>query len=316
MPLVLVFTAVTSALSGDMSGSAAQAMQSAVVTTIQGLGAQQVKKILSDLPQGDPTTETLRAGLQAIVGCAGAAASGGSCGAGALGASASVVLNNLADLATNTTGSKLTAKEKEARMNLLNSLVGGVTTALGGDAAAAVLAARVEQENNYAMLWEVARSGWLELPAIIQWLEANSPRLAQFLKMSSQIANDGSGAAGEGNPKVVFEEPSSGGQSGGSPGDPGKDPEKDKWANILDRIDKKGSPLPDYKGGKAWQNNGSGGAARLPEKDAAGNLITYKEWDVNKFIPGQNRGLERIVTGSDGSAYKTTDHYKTFTSMR
>jgi filamentous hemagglutinin len=144
----LVFTAVTSALSGNMSGSAAQAMQSAVVTTIQGLGAQQVKKILSDLPQGDPTTETLRTGLQAIVGCAGAAASGGSCGAGALGASASVVLNNLVDLATDTTASKLTAQEKEARMNLLDSLLGGATAALGGDAAATVLAARVEQENN------------------------------------------------------------------------------------------------------------------------------------------------------------------------
>jgi hypothetical protein len=35
----LVFTAVMSALSGSMSGSAAQAMQSAVVTTLQGLGA-------------------------------------------------------------------------------------------------------------------------------------------------------------------------------------------------------------------------------------------------------------------------------------
>ncbi|MHC1710571.1 MAG: hemagglutinin repeat-containing protein [Solidesulfovibrio sp.] len=145
----LVFTAVTSALSGNMSGSAAQAMQSAVVTTIQGLGAQEIKKALGDT--GDLKTETLRTALQAIVGCAGAAASGGSCGAGALGASASVVINNLVDLATNTTGSKLTAQEKEARMNLLNSLVGGVTAALGGDAAAAVLAARVEQEDNANM---------------------------------------------------------------------------------------------------------------------------------------------------------------------
>jgi hypothetical protein len=43
----------------------------------------------------------------------------------------------------------LTAKEKEARMNLLDSLLGGATAAMGGDAAAAVLAARVEAENNY-----------------------------------------------------------------------------------------------------------------------------------------------------------------------
>jgi filamentous hemagglutinin len=149
----LVFTAVTSALSGNMSGSAAQAMQSAVVTTLQSLGAQEIKDIADDYEKGAGTVkgEALRTALQAIVGCAGAAASGGSCGAGALGASASVVLNNLADLATNTTGSKLTAQEKEARINLLDSLVGGATAAMGGDAAAATLAARVEQENNWAL---------------------------------------------------------------------------------------------------------------------------------------------------------------------
>jgi len=44
--------------------------------------------------------------------------------------------------------------------------------------------------------------------------------------------------------------------------------------------------------------------------------ITYRECDVNPYVKGQNRGPERIVTGSDGSAYFTSDHYSSFTQMR
>ncbi|MHC1710580.1 MAG: hemagglutinin repeat-containing protein [Solidesulfovibrio sp.] len=302
----LVFTAVTSALSGNMSGSAAQAMQSAMVTTLQGLGASAVKGIADEYEKGAGPVkgEALRTALQAIVGCAGAAASGGSCAAGALGASASVVVNNLVDLATNTKASDLTAQEKESRMNLINSLLGGVTTALGGDAAAATLAARVEQENNCAVLLlplvpptvlliERFAPGILErfgpevlaeLPAIAQRLEAGAVGLVVLF---SELAN----------------------------GVPDKEPE-DKFATMLDRIDKKGSPPPFYKGGKIWKNDGRGGAERLPERDAAGNKITYKEWDVDPRIPGQDRGIDRLVTGSNGSAYKTMDHYMTFIKMR
>ncbi|MEO6602124.1 MAG: ribonuclease domain-containing protein [Polyangiaceae bacterium] len=50
----------------------------------------------------------------------------------------------------------------------------------------------------------------------------------------------------------------------------------------------------------------------LPETDSAGNTIRYREWDVNRYQPGVNRGPERLVTGSDGSAYYTGDHYGTF----
>jgi len=53
----------------------------------------------------------------------------------------------------------------------------------------------------------------------------------------------------------------------------------------------------------------------LPRTDAEGNPIAYKEWDVNP--PGSGgRDAERIVTGSDGSAYYTGDHYKTFKKIR
>ncbi|MGO4615917.1 ribonuclease domain-containing protein [Nocardia sp. 2YAB30] len=66
------------------------------------------------------------------------------------------------------------------------------------------------------------------------------------------------------------------------------------------------------KGGERWMNRGGD----LPAADASGKPITYQEWDVNPKQPGRSRDAERIVTGSDGSAWYTGDHYKTFTRMR
>lgn len=69
---------------------------------------------------------------------------------------------------------------------------------------------------------------------------------------------------------------------------------------------------PGTHGGDPWMNRGGS----LPRTTAAGKAITYQEWDVNPKKPGQTRDAERIITGSDGSAYYTGDHYKTFTKMR
>ncbi|WP_024802342.1 ribonuclease domain-containing protein [Nocardia sp. BMG51109] len=69
---------------------------------------------------------------------------------------------------------------------------------------------------------------------------------------------------------------------------------------------------PGTKGGDQWMNR----EGTLSKKDSSGKAITYKEWDVNPKKRGQTRDAERIVTGSDGSAYYTGDHYKTFTRMR
>jgi len=62
-------------------------------------------------------------------------------------------------------------------------------------------------------------------------------------------------------------------------------------------------------------NDGRGGGQVLPRQDAKGNSITYREWDVNPYT-GANRGPERLVTGSDGSAWYTTDHYNSFVRIR
>ncbi|MBL1075031.1 ribonuclease [Nocardia sp. 2] len=69
---------------------------------------------------------------------------------------------------------------------------------------------------------------------------------------------------------------------------------------------------PGTQGGETWNNR----ERRLPATDSAGQRITYQEWDVNPKKRGQTRDAERIVTGSDGTAWYTGDHYKTFTRMR
>ncbi|MBB5914718.1 guanyl-specific ribonuclease Sa [Nocardia transvalensis] len=69
---------------------------------------------------------------------------------------------------------------------------------------------------------------------------------------------------------------------------------------------------PGTKGGGDWSNR----EGQLPATDGSGNRISYREWDVNPKKPGQNRDAERIVTGSDGSAWYTGDHYGSFTKMR
>lgn len=69
-------------------------------------------------------------------------------------------------------------------------------------------------------------------------------------------------------------------------------------------------------GGRTFGNYGRGGEQKLPVQDAQGSPIRYREWDIYPKRPGRSRGAERIVTGSDGRAWYTADHYCTFTEMR
>lgn len=67
------------------------------------------------------------------------------------------------------------------------------------------------------------------------------------------------------------------------------------------------------KGGVNFKNR----EGNLPKTDADGKPITYKEYDINPAPKaGQNRGAERMVVGSDGKAYYTDDHYKTFKEFK
>ena len=149
----VLLTAVTAAAAGNVTGSGAEFLQAATVHTLQSLGAQQLKQLADQLGgEGSPA----HTALHAVLGCAGAAASGGSCGTGALAASSGVVLNTLLDGLEGKESANLNAEEREARANLLTTLVTGITTAAGGEAAVANTAARIETENNALFLIPIA----------------------------------------------------------------------------------------------------------------------------------------------------------------
>jgi guanyl-specific ribonuclease Sa len=83
--------------------------------------------------------------------------------------------------------------------------------------------------------------------------------------------------------------------------------------DLLNYIEShNGSPPPGYVGGSIFRNEGG----MLPQLDPEGDPITYREYDINPRIKEQGRGRERIVIGSDGSVYYTSNHYKTFIQMR
>jgi len=85
-----------------------------------------------------------------------------------------------------------------------------------------------------------------------------------------------------------------------------------KVATVLHHIDMTHKAPPGYEGGRPFHN----AEKRLPQKDKDGHAITYQEWDVNPKVQGVNRGAERLITGSDGCAYYTSDHYRTFIKLR
>jgi guanyl-specific ribonuclease Sa len=85
---------------------------------------------------------------------------------------------------------------------------------------------------------------------------------------------------------------------------------------VLRYIDENGEAPPGYVGGRVFTNDGRGGEEVLPRVDLDGDPIEYHEWDVNRRNPRKNRGTERLVTGTDGSAYYTDDHYQTFKVIR
>ncbi|MET9864740.1 putative T7SS-secreted protein [Streptomyces sp. NPDC006386] len=66
---------------------------------------------------------------------------------------------------------------------------------------------------------------------------------------------------------------------------------------------------------KPFENSGRNGAYKLPEFDSQGNSIRYTEWGTVQSIDNPKWGGERVVTGSDGSAYYTPTHYQTYIVM-
>ncbi len=73
-----------------------------------------------------------------------------------------------------------------------------------------------------------------------------------------------------------------------------------------------GNPRPNVRDPKPFVNDGRGGTPRLPGTDDAGNPIKYMEHTVNPRPPGGKLDGSRIITGSNGSAWATIDHFETW----
>ena len=86
----------------------------------------------------------------------------------------------------------------------------------------------------------------------------------------------------------------------------------EKVYDDLKYIRENNRAMPGYVGGRVFSNR----EEILPREDNNGNPILYHEWDVNPKIEGQNRGTERIITGSDGRAWYTNDHYQSFKEIK
>ena len=85
----------------------------------------------------------------------------------------------------------------------------------------------------------------------------------------------------------------------------------DKAVDVANYVENhNGTPPNGYKGGKPFSNDGRNGGQILPQN------TTYKEYDINPFVKGQNRGSERIVLGSDKSRWYTWNHYKNFIKFK
>jgi len=76
-----------------------------------------------------------------------------------------------------------------------------------------------------------------------------------------------------------------------------------KAYDLLAKLQQRGGePLPGYVGGRDFQNR----ERRLPHG-------RYREYDVNRKIPGRSRDAERvIIEQKTGKAYYTSDHYRSF----
>jgi RHS repeat-associated protein len=84
--------------------------------------------------------------------------------------------------------------------------------------------------------------------------------------------------------------------------------------NVLGRLDRNGfQKIQGYEGGGIFENRPTKAGTVLLPKQSYGY---YQEWDVNPFTTRAARGMERVVTGSNGEAWYTNEHYESFTRIR
>ena len=152
-----IATALIGAYSGNVSNGASTLLQNTTLNVVRTYGATEIKHLADGFSEtddkGNPipngTSETVRGLLHAVAGCAGASATGGDCASAGLASAGTVAMNNAMTALLNLNPNDMTDTQKQAYSNLIGTLVAGVSTAVGGDAAAASLASRVEVDDNY-----------------------------------------------------------------------------------------------------------------------------------------------------------------------
>ena len=152
----IIATALIGAASGNVTGGAGELVKNTAINVVRAYGATEIKQIADEFMdvkdgklQANGTSETVRGLLHAIAGCAGASATGGSCADAAVASGGTVAMNNALGALLNLDPSTMTEAQKQAYSNLMGTLVSGVTSAVGGDAAVAQLATKIEEDNNY-----------------------------------------------------------------------------------------------------------------------------------------------------------------------
>ncbi len=81
---------------------------------------------------------------------------------------------------------------------------------------------------------------------------------------------------------------------------------------TLDYIRRHGDAPPGFVGGRVFGNY----EGALPRFDPRRKRIAYREWDVHPRAEGRDRGAERLITGNDGRAWFTADHYRSFVEVK
>lgn len=146
-----ITTALMAAASGNITGTNAEFINNMVVNYVQQQGATYIGKLVAEgaLTEGSP----LHAALHALLACGGAAASGQGCSAGAPGAAASSLLTGL----FSETSADETSEQREAKRNLIISLVTGIAALTDVDAATATSAAIVSVDNNWLATQQIVQ---------------------------------------------------------------------------------------------------------------------------------------------------------------
>ncbi len=154
-PARIIATAINGAAGGNAAGGLGDLVRASAANVLQSLATTRAKHIADSIKGSDANSETVRAALQGLVGCAGSAAGGGDCGSAAAGAAASVVLANLLfekERPVDKDGDGVIdgrdLAKQQAITNIVSTLVGAIASQAGLDASSAITAAQIEIENN------------------------------------------------------------------------------------------------------------------------------------------------------------------------